>query len=156
PDRRVYWLNRPAGNDLSDIGQFQIGFIVTRWRDQGAKVDLILIEAAYAVGEAGVDDTCTKSIVRSVRYHSAKYDSAVNIETDCIGVGWADRSRAEYRHAAVTVAAFGTIDLLVDHTVDPPVTAVHERQAIACRAGKRNADVVVALVGKLPEVRPPA
>src|SRR5262249_48584357 len=126
-----------------------------RWREQSAEIDLVLIKAAYAVGEAGVDDARPKSIVRSVRY-AAKYNSAIKIEADVILVGWADRSTGEYRYAAVTVATLGTIDLLVDYTVDAPVAAMHERHAVACRTSERNAHVVVTLVGELPEVSPSA
>ena len=49
PDRRVDRLNRPAGNNLSDIGQLKIGLIVARWREQSGEIDLVLIEAAYAL-----------------------------------------------------------------------------------------------------------
>lgn len=65
------------------------------------------------------------------------------------------RSTTEYRYAAVTVATLGTINPLVDYTVDATVTAMHERHTVARRTSERNAHVVVTLVGELPEVRPP-
>lgn len=70
PDRRVDRLNRPAGNNPSDMGRLKIGLIVARWREQSAEIDLVLIEAAYALGEAGVDDTGTENIFRSARHHA--------------------------------------------------------------------------------------
>jgi hypothetical protein len=124
PDRRVYRLNRPAGYDLSNVGQFEIGLVIAGWSEQRTEVDLVLIETPHAVGKACVDDAGAKTIVRSVRYHPAKYNSAVYVEVDQILIRRTYRSPCENRYAAVAVAAAWAIELLVDDSVNAVVATM--------------------------------
>src|SRR5512132_1222310 len=118
PNISVHRLDGPARYDLGSISKLEIGFIIARRRGKGPEINLVLIEATNAVGKASVDDGRTEAVVWPIRHHAFENNSTVKIETDLVSVGWTYRSATEHRYAAVTVAIFHAIELLIDDPVN--------------------------------------
>src|ERR1019366_5946312 len=146
----------PAGSDLSDIAEFEIGLVVANVSRHAAEIDLVLIEATHAVGEARVDDASAEAIVRPLRDQAGEHDPGVDLEIDQIAVRRTDRRAAEHRYAAVRRAAAQTVELLVDDAVDTEVAAMLRRNSTPRRIGKQAAIISVALIGELAEMAPPS
>src|SRR5262249_39434169 len=131
PDICVHGLNDPALYDLRRIIEFEIRLVVARRRRQRAEVDLVLIEGAHAVVKARIDDARAEGVVRAMRYHAGENNSAIDLEIDKIAIGRADRRAVEYRNAGVRAAPRHPIELLIDHSINSIVAAVHDRYAAA-------------------------
>src|SRR3954453_6399364 len=137
PDVLEVWLHGPSRNDLRHVGQLQIELVVPGVQRQATKCDLIHVEAADTVGEAGVDEARAKLVVRPPGHLSAEYDAPARVKIDEIAIRRGNRTYAEYRNAAVRGCACRTIELLVEHRIDAGIAAVFDRYPEAGRIGKR-------------------
>ena len=156
PDVCIYWLHYPTFYDPGDVSELEIGLVIEwRWR-AGSKVDLILTETAQAVGDARIDDTRAEAIIRPLRNIAIENNPTVDLETDLIAVGRANRGAGENGNAAVPVAALRSNRLPIDNSVNSVITAMHERHAAARGAGQQYAVIGVALISELSEISPAA
>src|SRR5262245_28413533 len=154
PDIGVHRLDGPARYNLGSVRKLEIGLIVARRRGKRPEINLILIEATNTVGKTSVDDGCAEAVFWPIRHHAFENNPTVKIEADLVPVGWTYRSATEHRNAAVAVAIFRAIELLIDDSVNPVIATMHERHTAAGRAGQQRTVVGKALISELSEMTP--
>ena len=134
-------LHGPAGFDLGLVAQLDRHLVVADRLPIAGVENHVTIEGTYAVGDVAVDEACAELVIGAARDHAGEDNAAVEKEVDVTAVGGAGRNPAEDADAAVGAAVHGSVDLLIDDSVDAAVAADPAGYAAAQGGSKQSPSV---------------
>src|SRR4051812_38978030 len=123
-------LHGPTRHDLSDIGEFDVRFVVAHVAGHATESDLVAVERADAIGKAGVDDTYAEFVIGAAWDEATEDNSAVELNADEIAVGRSHCTQSEDVDAAIRTATAHPVQLLVDDAIDSVIAAMLDRKAV--------------------------